>query len=360
MDQPLAAFIDHARSKGMDHATIRMLLLSAGWKEKEIARALTAQALDMPVPTPPDVGGAREAFLHLLVFAALYATVIAGVSLVFDFINLWLPDAAMTRYVAPQTDALRVSIRWEMSTVIVAFPLLLWLSRVVVREMRAAPDKAKSPVRRWLTYLTLFFTSIALAVDVTVLVSALLEGELSARFVLKILVVLVAAGATFAYYLVSLQMAPERMRTTRMHGRAAQAAAVVVLTAVVAGFFAVGAPAAERRRQFDARRIDDIRMIYEEVLNISIGPDWRISREAPRLRQALPTSLEAVVARAIRSRPRVQDPATGAPYEYAVLGESRFRVCGTFDEARRKPDDMAWDHPAGRHCFDFDAASPLR
>ena len=71
MAQSLGTFIDHARQKGMDHATIRMLLLSAGWKEKEIARALTAQALDIPVPTPPDVGGAREAYLHLVAFAAL-------------------------------------------------------------------------------------------------------------------------------------------------------------------------------------------------------------------------------------------------------------------------------------------------
>jgi hypothetical protein len=57
---PLATFIDHARGKDMDHATIRMLLLSAGWKERDVAPVLSAQALEHPVPTPPDVGGARE------------------------------------------------------------------------------------------------------------------------------------------------------------------------------------------------------------------------------------------------------------------------------------------------------------
>jgi hypothetical protein len=45
---------------------------------------------------------------------------------------------------------------------------------------------------------------------------------------------------------------------------------------------------------------------------------------------------------------------------YTVLGGSRFRVCGTFDEPRREPDDIAWDHPPGRHCFVFDALSPIR
>ena len=37
MNQELMQFVDHARDKGMDHATIRLVLLSAGWKEKQIA-----------------------------------------------------------------------------------------------------------------------------------------------------------------------------------------------------------------------------------------------------------------------------------------------------------------------------------
>jgi hypothetical protein len=95
MNPDLAAFLEHARSKGMDHGTIRMLLLSAGWKEKEVAKALAEHALEMPVPSPPDAGGARDAFLHLLTFAALYASAIAGVSLLFDYINRLLPDPAL-------------------------------------------------------------------------------------------------------------------------------------------------------------------------------------------------------------------------------------------------------------------------
>jgi len=33
----------------MDHATIRILLLSAEWEEKELARSLAAEGLDLPV-----------------------------------------------------------------------------------------------------------------------------------------------------------------------------------------------------------------------------------------------------------------------------------------------------------------------
>src|SRR3989344_7569187 len=94
MNTDLASFIEHARKKGMDRATIRVLLLSAGWKEKDIAEAMTKEALDMQVPMPPDTGGARDAFFHLLMFAALYTWVIAVIMLCFQYIERWLPDAA--------------------------------------------------------------------------------------------------------------------------------------------------------------------------------------------------------------------------------------------------------------------------
>src|SRR5690606_28109228 len=67
----LASFVAHARERGLDPASIRLMLASAGWKDQEIAQALAAETLDLLIPAPPDSGGAREAFLHLLAFAAL-------------------------------------------------------------------------------------------------------------------------------------------------------------------------------------------------------------------------------------------------------------------------------------------------
>ena len=38
MDEKLVQFVEHARGKGLDHAGIRQLLLSAGWKDRDITR----------------------------------------------------------------------------------------------------------------------------------------------------------------------------------------------------------------------------------------------------------------------------------------------------------------------------------
>lgn len=207
MDTSLSTFIAHARSKGMDHQTIRMLLLSVGWKERDIAEAMTEESLAMPVPLPPDKGGAREAFLHLVNFAALYTGVIALVILSFTYINYHFPDLALERDI--YLSGVRSQIRWSMAAVIVSYPLFLWLSRFLLKEMREHAERAQSAIRRWLTYLTLFIAAMALMGDLITLLSTLLEGELSIRFFLKVLVVLIMGGLTFLYYFLSLRSRSE-------------------------------------------------------------------------------------------------------------------------------------------------------
>ena len=129
----------------MDHATIRMLLLSSGWKERDIAQALSAEGLDMPVPVPPDAGGARDAFFHLVNFAALYTLVISSIALFFQYWNKLLPDAA-TDYAYMAEDF--SGIRWGMAAVLVSFPLLLWMSKILLKEMRKNPEKSWGGIRR--------------------------------------------------------------------------------------------------------------------------------------------------------------------------------------------------------------------
>lgn len=72
MDEKLIRFVDHARDKGMDHATIRHLLLSAGWKEKDVAEVFRTRDLELPIPEPTGVGSDRDAFFHLLAFTTLH------------------------------------------------------------------------------------------------------------------------------------------------------------------------------------------------------------------------------------------------------------------------------------------------
>jgi hypothetical protein len=148
---------------------------------------------------------ARDAFFYLLLFSSMYIVAFQFGSLLFDFINRAFPDPAAAELERFQRD----SIRFSVSSLIVALPVFLYMSRLTNRETVLDPARRTSPVRRWLTYLTLFSAACVLIGDVTTLIYSLLGGELTTRFVLKVLVVAAIAGIIFWFY-VSDMRADER------------------------------------------------------------------------------------------------------------------------------------------------------
>jgi len=88
---------------------------------------------------------------------------------------------------------------------LIGFPLFVFMSWFINRDLGRSPVKRLSAVRRWLTYLTLFIAVGVLAGDLIALVHNLLGGELTIRFILKVAIVAVIAGSILCYYLVDLR-----------------------------------------------------------------------------------------------------------------------------------------------------------
>ena len=199
-DTRLNDFIDSALRAGRTRQQISEALASAGWPAEQIADGLRCFAdvdFPVPVPKPRQQLSARDAFLYLLMFGTLYVCAFQLGNLLFDFINLAFPDE-LRPFEAQLAES---SIRWATASLIIAFPIFLWLHMKMQREVRNAPARRQSGVRRWLIYLTLLVTAGVIVGDSITLVYSLLNGELSTRFVLKVLVVAAIAGAAFAYFL---------------------------------------------------------------------------------------------------------------------------------------------------------------
>jgi hypothetical protein len=60
-------------------------------------------------------------------------------------------------------------------------------------------------VRKWLTYITLYIATGIIIGDLITLLTYVLNGDLTLRFVLKVLAVLLIAGSIFGYYLWDLR-----------------------------------------------------------------------------------------------------------------------------------------------------------
>lgn len=199
-DNTLIAFIEKALGTGASRVDVEKALVEAGWPKHQIKDALNAfSSVDFPVPVPaPKVHfSARDTFLYLVMFGMLYLSAYNLGGLLFQFINLAFPDPAFERL---REYAYR-EIRFSVSAIIVAFPAFLLLSVLIERQIREEPALRLSAIRKWLVYLTLAVAACVIAGDLIYLLNNLLSGELTARFVLKVIVVGLISTSVFFYYL---------------------------------------------------------------------------------------------------------------------------------------------------------------
>lgn len=201
----LTGFVKTALAQGLPRTEIDAVLRRAGWTRSQIGEALGSFAdtdFPVPVPRPRPYLDARDAFMYLLLFATLYLSAYSLGALLFGLVNAAFPDPAES-YLAQGYR--RSLVRWSMSSLVVAFPVFLYMSWLVGRDIADDPNKRRSKVRRWLTYMTLLAAAGVIIGDVMTLIYNLLGGELTIRVVLKVLVVAVIAGTVCWYYLTDVR-----------------------------------------------------------------------------------------------------------------------------------------------------------
>ena len=358
MSEELSRFVREALSRGATRDEIGEALSDAGWRQGDIDKALGAwveREFVAPVPRPRPYLGAREAFLYLVLFAALYTAAISFGNVIFVLINRTFTDIAFT----PPAAASAELLRWGLAYLVISFPAFLLVQRTVRRALQRDPALRSSRIRKWLTYLTLFLAAGVLAGDLIALVFFGLGGELAMRFVLKVTVVAAIAGSVFGYYFWDLrQDDAEEGRDdgkSRLPAAFAGASGVAVVAALVLGLLAVGSPGKARERGLDVARVRHLEAIVRGV-----DVYWERSGSLPEDLDSLSSERDINILSTV-------DPETAVPYGYRVDDDRTYELCATFN--LDAPTDQAslrtypyrerfWRHPAGRHCFDLEAIEP--
>lgn len=293
--------------------------------------------------TPSPSTTPKDFFFHLLGMITLYMCVISLITLLFQYISELFPDAVYYN----QTGILD-AIKWSTAMLIIAFPVYLFVSFVIQRDIQLMPEKAELRLRRWLSHLTLFVASITMIIDLITLVYYFLDGDLTVRFVLKIVVVLAVALVTFGYYFWDIRRTSYEF--SRKQIAVVTSVSLVMLCSVASGFLIVGSPVYQRNVRFDEVREQSL-----ESLQYAIGEYWRKNR-------SLPTSLNLLVNENTQFLPPV-DPVTGDTFEYAVKGALDYELCAIFATQSKSENDPVlkrggmmntqyfWGHSEGRNCF---------
>ncbi|HEY4521445.1 MAG TPA: DUF5671 domain-containing protein [Candidatus Paceibacterota bacterium] len=301
--------------------------------------------MDKPKVTPKDF------FLWAGAMIALYASVVAFIALFFSYLDFVYPD--QLAYYTPDPYASGVS--YEMASLIVLFPIFMLISLAIIRDVRRDATRAEVWIRRWAIYLTLFVAGAAMAADLITLVMYFFNGDVTLRFVLKVLVVFLVLGGVFLHYLADLRGYWTHERSKALAVR--WATSVLVVVSIVAGFFIIGTPWQAREYRFDEERINSLQQIQSQIVYY-----WQGKQQLPSTLADLTDTISGFVA--------PSDPQTGQPFTYERTGELSFKLCATFNaptqqNAASRAYPMAttpytmekgapadsWRHDAGEQCF---------
>lgn len=285
----------------------------------------------------------RDFFLYLLATVTLYVSVISGLMLLFQFINLGFPDPL------DYAVSVRASIRWGAAMLTILFPVFAFTTRFLHRDLVHFPEKAEYRIRKWLLYLTVFVAALVVIGDLITLLYNFLNGDLTIRFLLKILAVGLVAGGVFCYEMWDVRRTD--FQTTSENRGISRGLVGVVVLVIVAGFYLSGSPFEQRRVRFDEQRLSDLQQIQYQVTEYWIA------------KSALPAAL-ADVQNPLTGFVLPTDPNTHEAYGYEKVSTLTFSLCATFDttsESASKNRDTYpmkegsmdfWDHGTGKVCFE--------
>ncbi len=296
--------------------------------------------MDKPKATPKDF------FLWAGAMLSLYGGVIAFIALIFDYINYAFPDTALNYY----TDPYQGGVAYEMASLIVLAPLFLVLMRVIRRAIVKDPSRSEVWVRRWSLFLVLFLAGASVAIDLIVLITSFLQGEeLTTRFLLKVLVVLLVSSAGFMHFMADLwgywEKKPQYARSVNY-----SVGALIILT-IAAGFLILGSPQTQRLYRLDDQRVQDLQSIQSQIV-YNYQQKQKLITDLSQLNDSLSYYVVPV------------DPSTKASYTFTPKTALSFDLCAEFATAGRpgatdastpvQPYGRAgdnWQHAAGHVCF---------
>jgi competence protein ComGC len=285
---------------------------------------------------------AKHFALQLGSLISLYVSIVALIQILFGFITVQFPDPLNPWELTSASG----SMRWGIALLVVFFPTYLVLTRTINVARRSGAQYLS--FMKWLIYLSLVVGGAVLLGDLVSIIFNFLNGELTTRFLLKALTVLVVVGSAFVYYVYD---ARNYWQTHEARSKQyAYGVIVLVIASIILAYTNIESPAQVRERTTDEKQISDLSMLQAQILNHYVVKD------------TLPASLEDLELN--DSLPKAQ--AGRDAYTYERTSADTFELCAEFAFASdmnqyyatpyyegnsmvKNPDD--WSHEKGAWCF---------
>ncbi len=255
-------------------------------------------------------------FLCLGVLITLITSVTSFLNLVFETLNKRFPDVLNASYQYGYSTYEYESIRMALATLIIFFPVFIVISYFWKNFLKGVMGSIDEIIKKWIVYIILFLSTIVVMVDLVALIRYFISGEITTRFILKVIVVLVVAVLVGAYYILLLRGKNSLSKISIIFG---SIGIVLAVAAIVYSFLIIGSPMKQRLLRLDDRRVSDLQGIQYQIINY-----WQQKEKLPAKFSDLSNPLTGY------SLPVDPEFEKGNIYEYSVKDKLKFELCATF------------------------------
>lgn len=320
-------------------------------------------------------------FLSAGVLISLITSIVSFLNLIFETLNKKFPDVLNATYQYGYNTYDYTNLRGALATLIIVFPIFVVLMYFWNKITKLELSRIEHIIKKWMIYFIIFLSSIVIIVDLVVLVRYFVSGEITNRFIYKILVTLVTALIVGKYFFISEFWPTERKMFNKFNIKKLNkiinpaAAVVLVVFAIVYSFVIIGSPMKQRLLRLDDKRVGDLQNIQYQIINY-----WQQKEELPATLVDLANPISGY------SLPVDPEFEKGKTYEYNLKDANKltFELCATFSLDMPKgwqeynnvygpmfagsevKTDVAvssypysggganesWDHKIGRTCFE--------
>jgi len=256
-------------------------------------------------------------FLCLGLLVTLITSVVSFLNLVFSTLDKRFPDVLNSNYQYGYSTYDYESIRMALATLIIFFPVFIVVSYFWKKFTKERMGVFDEIIKKWVIYIILFLSSVVVIVDLVTLVKYFISGEITSRFILKVIVTLLVAVLVGIYYVLLLR---EKEKISSIINIIFSGIGIIfVISAISYSFLIMGSPAKQRLLRLDDRRVGDLQNIQYQIINY-----WQQKEKLPVKLSDLSNPLSGF------SLPVDPEFEKGNAYEYFVKDKLKFELCATF------------------------------
>ncbi len=287
---------------------------------------------------------AKFAFYYLLSLVSLVFVSLSTGMIIFQIINKTVPDALSLAPGNFSQDALRFAI----SAMIIAAPIYFVMMWLVNKNLLSGKLERESGVRKWLTYFILLVSAVVMIGWFIATVGSFLNGELTAKIILKSLSSILISALIFSFYFYDIKREDVAKNNNIIRAYFYGSIAIVAI-ALISSFFFIDSPFKVRQQKYDQAIINKFSQI-DNAINAYYS-------ENEKLPAALSDLLNGGSLYFITEND-ITDPGTNKAFDYKVSAKDTYELCAVFQTANKEQGadksfffDTRYLHDAGYQCL---------